>query len=593
MSDVFRLLAGGGGGARFDKRRFADDVSIFTGAPATDAAAASSSSSKAGSSSGTKLSLPADLDFFGGASAQPATAAGKAGDAKGKGKAKPEADSGTATEPLTRATVGAFLKEHRLKLTGTDAPLPLASWAELSSRWNAPEWLAQAPAKAGFAAPTPVQCAASAVLLDDRDLLAGAPTGSGKTMAYLIPLLHHLRGPKPGPVRALIVAPTRELATQIHDQLRKISGPRGVRACVLTKANEGNLKQGEGKKGIFDVLITTPMRLVNALEAKEVDLSGVRHLVLDEADRLLEEGFLEQTDAVLAACSHPELRKALFSATLPAGVEEMARTFMVDAVRVIVGTKDAANESINQTLTYVGSEEGKLHALRALVHEGKLKPPALLFVQSIARARELFQELVYDGLHVDVIHGERPRAQRDAVVDAFKRGDVWVLICTELLARGIDFKGVRLVINYDFPQSTQAYIHRIGRSGRAGRQGEAITFYTKDDAPHLRSIANIMKNSGAEVPEWMLSLKKSSQNARNKLKRQAPERIDVRVAAGSTLGRKTANKRADMVRASKRRTAAAASSEAPAQPGEQEAPAAPPTKTKKRKLAAGAAAEES
>jgi ATP-dependent RNA helicase DDX52/ROK1 len=171
---------------------------------------------------------------------------------------------------------------------------------------------------------------------------------------------------------------------------------------------------------------------------------SVRHLVLDEADRLLEEGFLEQTDAVLAACSHPELRKALFSATLPAGVEEMARTFMVDAVRVIVGTKDAANESINQTLTYVGSEEGKLHALRALVHEGKLKPPALLFVQSIARARELFQELVYDGLHVDVIHGERPRAQRDAVVDAFKRGDVWVLICTELLARGIDFKGVRL-----------------------------------------------------------------------------------------------------------------------------------------------------
>lgn len=358
MSDVFRLLAGGGGGARFDKRRFADDVKIFTASPATDAPDASaSSSSKAGSSSSTKLSLPAELDFFGGGAAQNKPAASKAGDAKGKGKAEPEAESSTAgefrralsdlrrrtdqhlppAEPLTRATLGAFLKEYRLKLTGTDAPLPLASWAELSSRWSAPEWLAQAPAKAGFAAPTPVQCAASAVLLDvsraslrdrsegvprhrgqggaldiwgrrpdcgsqertliavlqDRDLLAGAPTGSGKTMAYLIPLLHHLRGPKPGPVRALVVAPTRELATQIHDSLRKISGPRGVRACMLTKANEGNLKQGEGKKGTFgeqsctelessvvltpsvpDVLITTPMRLVNALEANEVDLSA-------------------------------------------------------------------------------------------------------------------------------------------------------------------------------------------------------------------------------------------------------------------------------------------------------------------------------
>lgn len=213
----------------------------------------------------------------------------------------------------------------------------------------------------------------------------------------------------------------------------------------------------------------------------------MRHLILDEADRLLEEGFLEQTDAILAACSHRSLRKALFSATLPAGVEEMAKTFTLDSVRVIMGTKDGATESITQSLTYVGSEEGKLHAIRSLVHAGELKPPALVFVQSIARARELFHELIYDGLHVDVIHGERPRAQREAVIDAFKRGDVWVLICTDLLARGIDFKGVRLVINYDFPQSTQSYVHRIGRTGRAGREGRAITFFTKDDAPHLRS----------------------------------------------------------------------------------------------------------
>lgn len=149
--------------------------------------------------------------------------------------------------------------------------------------------------------------------------------------------------------------------------------------------------------------------------------------------------------------------------------------------------RDAATETIQQSLKFVGSEDGKLHALRALIQEGGLKPPALLFVQSIQRAQELFHELVYDGLHVDVIHSERPRAQRERVVSAFKKGDVWVLICTELMARGIDFKGVQLVVNYDFPQTVQSYIHRIGRTGRAGRPGRAITYFTREDAPYLKT----------------------------------------------------------------------------------------------------------
>lgn len=148
----------------------------------------------------------------------------------------------TATAPLTRKTLGSFLKANRLKLSGTDAPLPLTSWSDLSTRWNSPAWLVEAPLKAGYATPTPIQCAASAVLLDDRDLLAGAPTGSGKTLAYLIPLLHHLGSPKKQGFRALVVAPTRELASQIQEHLRKLAGPKGVRVCVLTKASEGNVK---------------------------------------------------------------------------------------------------------------------------------------------------------------------------------------------------------------------------------------------------------------------------------------------------------------------------------------------------------------
>lgn len=313
------------------------------------------------------------------------------------------------------------------------------------------------------------------------------------------------------------------------------------------------MRQDPHFKKKHDILITTPLRLVHAIQQQEVDLSNVRHLILDEADRLLEQGFLEQTDAIVAACTHSALRKALFSATLPASIEELSKTFMFDEVRILVGTKDAAVESVSQELLYVSSEEGKLLGLRNLIRQGALKPPVMLFVQSIERAKDLFKELIYDDLHVDVIHSERPKAQREGVIEAFKRGDVWVLICTEVLARGIDFKGVEVVVNYDFPQSRESYIHRIGRTGRAGRRGKAITFFTRDDAMYLRSVVNVMRQSGCDVPAWMLDLRAPNQKQKKKLKRKAPERQDIKVVAGSTAGRKEANRQRDMVEASKRR----------------------------------------
>jgi ATP-dependent RNA helicase DDX52/ROK1 len=147
-------------------------------------------------------------------------------------------------------------------------------------------------------------------------------------------------------------------------------------------------------------------------------------------------------------------------------------------------------------------EEGKLLAIRQLVREG-LKPPVLLFLQSKERAKQLFHELVYDGINVDVIHAERTQEQRDQTIRRFRTGEIWVLICTDLMARGIDFKCVNMVINYDFPQSAVSYIHRIGRTGRAGREGRAVTFFTEADIHYLRSIANVMKLSGCEV-RWRL-----------------------------------------------------------------------------------------
>ena len=540
--DLFSALTAGG--ARFDKKRFAHDVSIFQ-----DARRHEDEEVPATAESSAAAALPASLDFFGSHTQERASQAQDA---------VPSSALRARRAPLKKSEVPAFLRQYQIKLTGTDVPAPLASWDDLEARWHVESWLYENLLAGKWPEPTPIQRGAISVMLERRDLLAGAPTGSGKTLAFVLPVLQLLQSHAKVGFRAVIVSPTRELAQQIYDQLQILARGQSFRTCLLTKVTNKSTEALKKKK--FDILITTPLRLVHAIQHDEVDLSRVEQLVLDEADRLLEQGFLEQTDEILAACTHPDLHKALFSATLPAGVEELAKTFMVNECRVLIGQKDSATETIEQRLEFTGSEDGKLHALRALIQAGGMQPPVLLFVQSIQRARELFHELVYDGLHVDVIHSERPKAQREAVIDAFKRGDIWILICTELMARGIDFHGVNLVINYDFPQTVQSYIHRIGRTGRAGKQGKAITYFTKDDAPYLKSVVNVMRQSGCEVPEWMLKLPKPSKMMKKKLRQAPVQRQDVRAASGrSSLGRRMANRQRDMVQASKRRKLKAAS----------------------------------
>jgi len=197
----------------------------------------------------------------------------------------------------------------------------------------------------------------------------------------------------------------------------------------------------------------------------------------------------------------------MFSATLGTNVTGWCKLNLDNSVQVRVGSGQATTETIEQTLQYCGSEHGKLVHFRSIVQKG-LQPPVLVFVQSKERAQDLFKELLYDGIHVDVIHSERSQLQRDNTVRAFRSGGIWVLICTELMGRGIDFKGVNLVINYDFPPTAVSYIHRVGRTGRAGRSGQAITYYTDKDKPLLRSIAQVMQNSGCEIPDFILKLKK-------------------------------------------------------------------------------------
>ncbi|KAJ1557335.1 RNA-dependent ATPase rok1, partial [Nowakowskiella sp. JEL0078] len=458
-----------------------------------------------------------------------------------------ESESETEKEQDFAGTeeINVYRKKHRIKVYGSDVPNPIRSFSDMNEKFKIRNYLKRNLADTSYSEPTPIQKQAIPImlhLLKGREIMACAPTGSGKTLAFILPILHELHSPSKDGIRAVIVSPTRELAQQIYRETKKLASGKPFKICVLSKANDAN-----GALDNYDILITTPLKFVQSIQQSTFRLNkygfilklfsiltsvSVSYLVLDEADKLLELNFLDQVDEILAACSSPKLIKALFSATFPSGVETLANTFMTDPIRVVIGQKDGATETIIQKLMYVGQEEGKLIAIRQMVKEGGIKPPTLIFVQSIERAKELFHEIVYDGISVDVMHSERTKAQRDNIVTNFRSGKLWVLIATELMARGIDFKGVNLVINYDFPQSVQSYVHRIGRTGRAGKSGEAVTFFTKDDAPYLKSVVNVMRSSGFEVPTWMLNLKKPSKMVKKELKKRAPERKSISTVSG-------------------------------------------------------------
>ncbi|CCG83177.1 ATP-dependent RNA helicase rok1 [Taphrina deformans PYCC 5710] len=427
----------------------------------------------------------------------------------------------------TTAECTALRKKLRINVTGEKEDEPILPVTSFSEALSGP-FLIKNLKNFGYESPTAVQMQAIPLILGKHDLLACASTGSGKTLAFVLPILEILKEHKSDGYRAVVISPTRELATQIYRQFRKMTEGNSIKVNLLTKSNAIiQLEKQTELASAYDVLITTPLRLVNAIKEEKIDLSHVRQLVLDEADRLFEDGFVEQTDEILAACTHKKVKKALFSATLPSGVEQLAKTVMKKPIRVIVGVKDTATNLIEQKLIFSGTEDGKLMAIRQMVKEGALVPPVLIFVQSIERAKELHTELVEEGLNVDAIHSDRPQAQRDEIIRKFRNGSIWILIATELLSRGIDFQGVSLVINYDFPQSIQSYIHRIGRTGRAGNYGKAVTFFSKEDTKYLKSVANVIKSSGGDVPQWMLDLKAPSKNAKQALKKKPVDRKPI------------------------------------------------------------------
>ena len=497
-------------------------------------------------------------------------------------------------------------------------PRPLERFHTLRSRFAIPQRLQENVSGQGYDLATEVQMAALPLLLDNPnsflhtpdgqesvkhassyiDLLAVAPTGSGKTLAFLIPLfskIMRLRKEQNGSrhTTAVILAPTKELVGQIVNEGKKLGLNTGTKISQVRKGmnldhssptiDDGSAEEDSSVK--VDVLVSTPGVLHSILEDKDNQdrtvLPAVESLVLDEADVLLDPLFREQTLAIWNRLTHPDLRVSLWSATMGSNIEDLARSTITgrqhrlaeekgvkasDAplVRLVVGLKDSAVPNIEHKLIYAATEQGKLMGLRQLLHPTTssaesgppLRPPFLVFTQTIERAVALHSELLYDipaeagGIsRIAVLHSDLSDTARDSVMTRFRKGEVWVLITTDLLSRGVDFRGVNGVVNYDIPTSSAAYVHRVGRTGRAGRQGGvAVTLYSKEDIPYMKHVATVVslaqKQQGAAagegVQQWLLdALPSLSKNDKQKFKKRG---VEVRTARGMASDPRAAKK---------------------------------------------------
>lgn len=567
--DIFRVLSRGANVKKStnENRSQSADFSMTT-------IETSHNASKAKQDARDDQQLSRELDFFRNKKLMSKVAAEKASKAASKdaegsnvddqgSDAVDDEDNEDVDLPLkisSKKDALALRKSYKGKISGEDVPLPIGSFEDLITRFQFDKRLLNNLIENNFTEPTPIQSEAIPISLHERNIIACAPTGSGKTLAFLIPLLQQIiNDQKTVGLKGLIISPTKELANQIFLECSKLANKiyltkkRPLQVALLSKSLSSKLKNKVVSQSKYDIIISTPLRLIDIVKSEGLNLSTVKHLIFDEADKLFDKTFVEQSDDILGSCSDPHLRKAMFSATIPSNVEEIANSIMLDPVRIIIGHKEAANINIGQQLVFCGNEEGKLIAIRQLVQEGQFKPPVIIFLESITRAKALFHELLYDKLNVDVIHAERTQVQRNKIIERFKSGDLWCLICTDVLARGVDFKGVNLVINYDVPRTAQAYVHRIGRTGRAGRAGKAVTFYTKQDALAIKPIINVMKQSGCPVSDWMQKISTITRKEKEMLKRGKLTGERRQISTVPKVVKQKKRQRNEMIEASKKR----------------------------------------
>jgi len=406
-------------------------------------------------------------------------------------------------------------KLNRIFTWGEDIPKPFINFSDL----ELPEALLMNLEEFRISEPTPIQMQAIPLMLQRRDILASAPTGSGKTLAFVIPLLKELTAdPLLDEPFALILEPTRVLAKQVYVQFVKYCQNLDVRYSFY---EEGNFPPDS------QVIVTTPSRLIAVAEKNEKiakRLSRLHWIIIDESDRLFNNedesvDFKKSLGKIFKWADGNHTRRAFFSATFSGDIESWCQQHLTNVAMLCIGEKNASNSLVTQQLIFAGSECGKVSAVKDVI-QGGFEPPALIFVQNKDRAGQLYTELcsTFRNIPIALITSEVTDKQKDKVLDEVRAKKIFILICTELIGRGIDLPTVNLVINFDLPSSIVNYIHRVGRTGRGGKTGKAITYFTEADLKFIRPIATVISQAGFEVPPYTLSLDKPSGYSRRQLK---------------------------------------------------------------------------
>ena len=352
----------------------------------------------------------------------------------------------------------------------------------------------QALAEEGYTTPTPIQQQAIPIILEGTDLVGCAQTGTGKTAAFAIPIINYLHrlvgsSAKKKHIRTLVVTPTRELAIQIDESFNTYGKYTNIRSMVIFGGVSQVPQVDQLKKGI-DILIATPGRLLDLHKQGFIDLDHLHFLVLDEADQMLDMGFINDVKKIVKLT--PDNRQTLlFSATMPMAIRELADTFLTKPKYVSVTPASSTAETVNQKVYFVGKED-KRKLLYHIIRNDKINN-VLVFSRTKHGADNVVKALKKNNVTAEAIHGDKSQNARQRVLEAFKNKEISVLVATDIAARGIDIESLPFVINFDIPNISETYVHRIGRTGRAGNSGLAISFCAKDELPYWKDIQKLIK----------------------------------------------------------------------------------------------------
>lgn len=415
------------------------------------------------------------------------------------------------TQTLSAHEAEKLRESAQMRLTGNNIPLPIVDFSNLEF----PEEVLKNFQKKGFTKPTAIQAQGWPMALSGRDMVGIASTGSGKTISFVLPALIHAKAQQPlreddGPI-VLILAPTRELVTQIEEVVQEYCSIFELRSCAVY-GGASIVPQKKALKRGSEILVATPGRLIDLHEQGFCPLNRVTFLVLDEADRMLDMGFEPQLNMIIPK-THSGRQSLMWSATWPREVRALANNYMKDFIQVVIGNDDLkCNVKISQKVEVLDWQDKKNKLLFLL--QDKKSDRVIIFCNMKRTCDTIEDFLCEKGFHAAAIHGDKTQAARDTVISNFKSGRKSILIATDVASRGLDVENVKLVINYDFPKAVEDYVHRIGRTARGNvAEGHAFTMFTKDDIGNGRAFIQLLKDSNQEVPQALEDLMRSARSA--------------------------------------------------------------------------------